>query len=141
MATLSKSNQAYLYGSNIDQINDAINRTQTFLKNSQYAEGYWWGELECNNTMESEYIFLVHFLGVVDSIKLHKVVNRILSKQLADGSWGQYFGSPGDLSTSIECYFALKLSGYNPESSELIKAKEFISVSYTHLTLPTIYSV
>ena len=126
MATLSKSNQAYLSGRNIDQINDAINRTQTFLKNSQYAEGYWWGELECNNTMESEYIFLVHFLGVADSIKLRKVAHRILSKQLADGSWGQYFGSPGDLSTSIECYFALKLSGYNPESSELMKAKEFI---------------
>ena len=126
MSTLSKSNHAYLYGNHVDQINDAINRTQTFLKNSQESEGYWWGELECNNTMEAEYIFLVYFLGVVDATKLRKVAQRILSKQLADGSWGQYFGSPGDLSTSIECYFALKLSGYNPESFELTKAREFI---------------
>ena len=126
MSILRKSNYTSFYGSHVDQINDAINRTQTFLKSAQYSEGYWWGELECNNTMEAEYVFLVYFLGVVDSRKLSKVVHRILSKQLTDGSWGQYHGSPGDLSTSIECYFALKLSGYNPNSPELVKAREFI---------------
>ena len=66
--------------------------------------------------MEAEYLMLAFFLGRVDPERFRKVSNHILSRQRADGSWGQYYEAPGDVSTSVECYFALKLAGHAPES-------------------------
>ncbi|MEC9308205.1 MAG: squalene--hopene cyclase [Chloroflexota bacterium] len=103
-----------------------VQRTQAYLHGTQSIDGYWWGELECNNTMEAEYILLLYFLDIQDPETFTKVSNHIISKQHDDGSWGQYYGSPGDLSTSVECYFALKLSGYPEESLIMSKAKTFI---------------
>ena len=37
-----------------------------------------------------------------------------------------YYGAPGDLSTSVECYFALKLAGDSPDAPHMASAREFI---------------
>ena len=81
----------------------AITRSHSYFRSAQFQEGYWWGELESNNTMEAEYILLSYFLDKVDPEKWRKITNYIISKQRADGSWGQYYEAPGDLSTSVEC--------------------------------------
>ncbi len=47
-------------------------------------------------------------------------------KQTDDGSWTIWFGGPGDLSTTIESYFALKLAGYSADHPAMCKAREFI---------------
>ncbi len=104
----------------------AIQRSQQYLLSIQHPEGYWWGELESNPTMEAEYLLLTHFLGVADRDRWRKLANFILGKQRVDGSWGQYFEAPGDVSTSVECYFALKLAGVSPDTPEMDKAREFI---------------
>ena len=54
---------------------------------------------------------MTHFLGVRDETIWRGVAQDIRSYQRADGSWALYRGAPGDLSTTIECYFALKLAG------------------------------
>ena len=41
----------------------AITRCREFFRQNQYDDGYWWGELESNPTMEAEYLLLSHFLG------------------------------------------------------------------------------
>ena len=107
-------------------VETAIARSHAYFRRTQYPAGYWWGELESNNTMEAEYIMLSYFLGRQDPEKWRKLTNYILSKQRDDGSWGQYYEAPGDLSTSVECYFALKLAGYSMDSGPLQKAKAFI---------------
>ena len=107
-------------------VETAIARSHAYFRRTQYPAGYWWGELESNNTMEAEYIMLSYFLGRQDPEKWRKLTNYILSKQHDDGSWGQYYEAPGDLSTSVECYFALKLAGYSMDSGPLQKAKAFI---------------
>ena len=104
----------------------AIARSHSYFRSTQFQEGYWWGELESNNTMEAEYILLSYFLDKVDPEKWRKITNYIISKQRDDGSWGQYYEAPGDLSTSVECYFALKLAGRQADSEPLRKAREFI---------------
>ena len=76
--------------------------------------------------MEAEYLMLCFFLGRVGQERIRKVANHILSKQRSDGSWGQYYDAPGDVSTSVECYFALKLAGYTAESQPLQNARRFI---------------
>ncbi len=107
-------------------LNVAIQKSQEYFLRHQYSDGYWWGELESNPTMEAEYLLLTHFLGVADRERWRKLVNYIRSKQRADGSWGQYYEAPGDISTSTECYFALKLAGVSAEEHSMKKAKEFI---------------
>ena len=103
-----------------------ISRAQQYLLSIQYPEGYWWGELESNPTMEAEYLLLSFFLDKVDEVRWRKLANYILSRQRSDGSWGQYYGSPGDISTSVECYFALKLAGISPDTEAMTNARKFI---------------
>ena len=109
-----------------EAVEQAIRRCQAYFGRTQYPEGYWWEELESNATMEAEHLMLCYFLGREDQERWRKVSNFILSKQREDGSWGQYFEAPGDLSTSVECYFALKLGGLSPDSEPLEKARRFI---------------
>ena len=107
-------------------LNNTINQAQDYLLSVQYLEGYWWGELESNPTMEAEFLMLTHFLGIGDPERWRKLANRIIGQQRPDGTWGQFFGGAGDLSTSAECYFALKLAGVSADEPFMRKAKEFI---------------
>ena len=88
-----------------------IERSQGWFAREQYPEGYWWAELESNATMDAEYLLLTHFLGARDDERWRGVAQDIRKYQRDDGSWAMYHGAPGDLSTTIECYFALKLAG------------------------------
>ena len=103
----------------------AIQRSQGYFLRVQSPEGYWWDELESNPTMEAEHIMLTHFLDDVDRERW-RLANDIRSRQREDGSWGMYYGGPGDLSTSVECYFALKLTGVSADEPYMQRAKQFI---------------
>ena len=103
-----------------------IERAQGWFEREQYAEGYWWAELESNATMDAEYLLLTHFLGARNEDHWRGVSQDIRNYQRDDGSWAMYHGAPGDLSTSIECYFALKLAGDSPEAPHLARARQFI---------------
>ena len=111
-------------------VTDAIRRSQDFFRSIQHDDGYWWGRLESNPTMEAEYLMLSLFLGKEDQLRKNgrwsKICRTILNEQREDGSWGLYYGAPGDLSTSVECYFALKLAGVPADSDEMVRARDFI---------------
>ncbi|MCH8309460.1 MAG: squalene--hopene cyclase, partial [Chloroflexi bacterium] len=107
-------------------LDPAIQRATNYLLHLQYPEGYWWSELESNPTMEAEYLLLTQFLGIGDDDTWRKLSKQLLAQQRADGTWGQFFDAPGDLSTSTECYFALKLAGVSPDEPMMVKAREFI---------------
>jgi len=101
-----------------------VGRAQSWFLRDQHEAGFWWAELESNATMDAEYILLTHFLGVRDEAIWRGVAKDIRGYQRADGSWALYRGAPGDLSTTIECYFALKLCGdFGPH---LERARRFI---------------
>lgn len=108
------------------KVKGAVGNSHQYFRDSQHSGGYWWGELESNPTMEAEYLMLSHFLDRKRPERWRKIANYILGKQRDDGSWGQYYEAPGDVSTSIECYFALKLAGYQADAPELARAREFI---------------
>ena len=107
-------------------VDSAIARLQEYFRSAQNVLGYWWGELESNNTMEAEYVMLSRFLGHHNPERERHIVNYLLSKQQDDGSWAIYYGAPGDLSTSVECYFALKLCGEPPDTDPMRRARAFI---------------
>ncbi len=103
-----------------------IKKSRQYLLSQQNPDGHWVGVLEANTTLTSEYIFLMHFMDMIDDEKIRKAANYILSKQSNDGSWPIYFGGKGDISTTVEAYFALKLAGYNKNELFMKKARDFI---------------
>ena len=107
-------------------LNGSISRLQAYFRRIQDPAGYWWGELESNNTMEAEYVMLSRFLGHHNLERDQQIVRYLKSKQLEDGSWAIYYGAPGDLSTTVECYFALKLCGEDTEADYMARARQFV---------------
>jgi squalene-hopene/tetraprenyl-beta-curcumene cyclase len=104
-------------------LDEAIDRAQTWFQAAQFGDGYWWAELESNATMDAEYILMTHVLGARDDQIWAGIASDIRSYQRSDGSWAMYDGAPGDLSTTIECYFALRLAG--DTGPHLERAKRF----------------
>lgn len=104
----------------------AIEESRDFFFKEQLPKGYWWAELESNVTITAEYIMLFHFLGLVDHERQRKMSNYLLSKQTEEGFWTIYYGGPGDLSTTVEAYFALKLAGYPADHPAMEKARSFV---------------
>ncbi|MFH1831064.1 MAG: prenyltransferase/squalene oxidase repeat-containing protein [Pseudomonadota bacterium] len=97
-----------------------------YMKSLQRSDGYWWFALEANETIGAEFIFLMHYLQDVDKSIQSGIGRRILDVQRKDGSWALYHDGPGDLSTSVECYFALKLAGFAERDPAMTAAKNFI---------------
>ena len=110
----------------IGKVSEALRRTHSYYLSEQHADGYWWYELESNVTITAEYLMLLHFMGLDDKKRDRKIANYILNKQQADGSWPIHWGGDGDLSTTVEAYFALKLAGLPADDLPLLKAKTFI---------------
>src|ERR671925_2445132 len=99
----------------------ALGRACEHLFDLQHPEGWWKGELETNVTMDAEDLLLREFLGIREAAKTERTAAWIRSQQRADGSWANFFGGPGDLSTTIEAYVALRLAG-DPPAAEHMRA-------------------
>ncbi|MFQ5933651.1 MAG: prenyltransferase/squalene oxidase repeat-containing protein, partial [Dehalococcoidia bacterium] len=107
-------------------LDQAIQRCQDYLLDHQYDKGYWWGELEANVTITSEYLLLTHFLGVADKERWGQIVEYLKHMQRPDGTWPIYYGGPSDLNATVEAYFAVKMAGVSPEEPFMERAREFI---------------
>jgi len=59
--------------------------------------------------------------------QLHrKLCAHLRMLQREDGTWGQYPGSPPDLSATVKAYFALKLFGDDPEAPHMRKVRKAV---------------
>jgi squalene-hopene/tetraprenyl-beta-curcumene cyclase len=104
----------------------ALARARDHLLGLQHSDGWWKGELETNVTMDAEDLLLREFLRIRDPEATERSARWIRSQQREDGSWANFFGGPGDLSTTIEAYVALRLAGDEPEAEHMRAAAEFI---------------
>ena len=109
-----------------DRIGEAIRKSHAYYIEEQRKDGYWLYELESNVTITAEYLMLLHFLGSKDAARDKKIAQHILKNQRIDGTWAIHWGGNGDLSTTVEAYFALKLAGFSAEDLPLRKARAFI---------------
>ncbi len=105
---------------------ESIRRAQENLIAAQDSAGWWKGELATNVTMDSEDLLLRQFLGILDPVDLEQAARWIRSQQREDGTWANFFGGPGDLSTTIEAYAALRLAGDPADDPRLVQARGFI---------------
>src|SRR5487761_2433289 len=112
---------------------DALSQAQRALKagrdhllSLQDVRGWWRGELQTNVTMDAEDILLREFLGIRRADETARSAAWIRSQQRADGTWANYYEGPGELSTTIEAYWALRLAGDEQHAEHMRIAAEFI---------------
>ncbi len=121
----------------------ALERAREHLLSLQDDAGWWRGELQTNVTMDAEDMLLREFLGIRHAEETERSAAWIRSQQRADGTWTNFHDGPGELSTTIEAYWALKLAGDSPEAEHMRAAAEFIRAQggldnarvFTHLWL------
>jgi squalene-hopene/tetraprenyl-beta-curcumene cyclase len=127
----------------LSQAGRALEAGRDHLLSLQDEGGWWRGELQTNVTMDAEDILLREFLGIRRAEATVRSAAWIRSQQRADGTWANFFEGPGDLSTTIEAYWALRLAGDTPQDEHMRMAAEFIRAQggiecarvFTHLWL------
>ena len=110
----------------LEVAHDTLERARDHLLGQQHADGWWQGELETNVTMDAEDLLLREFLGRHDDEQVAAAGRWIRSKQRADGSWANFFDGPGDLSTTVEAYVALRLAGDPTDAPHMRVARDWI---------------
>src|SRR5215469_9879107 len=103
-----------------------LDRAVKHLTALQQPGGWWQGELETNVTMDAEDLLLRQFLGVRTPEQTQAAARWIASQQRGDGTWANFYGGPGDLSTTVEAYVALRLAGHEPQAPHLARAAAWI---------------
>jgi squalene-hopene/tetraprenyl-beta-curcumene cyclase len=104
----------------------ALARARDHLLGLQHGDGWWKGDLETNVTMDAEDLLLREFVGIRQPEMTERSARWIRSQQREDGTWGNFYGAPGDLSTTIEAYVALRLAGDPPEAEHMRTASAWI---------------
>jgi squalene-hopene/tetraprenyl-beta-curcumene cyclase len=104
----------------------ALNRAVAHLRSRQDPAGWWKGELATNVTMDAEDLLLREFLGIRTAVETDEAARWIRSQQREDGTWATFHGGPGDLSTTVEAWVALRLAGDAADAPHLARAREFI---------------
>jgi squalene-hopene/tetraprenyl-beta-curcumene cyclase len=107
-------------------VDAALERGRRHLLSLQEPGGFWKGELETNVTIDSEDLFLRHYLGLLEPRGAEATARWIRSKQCDDGSWTTFYGGPSDLSTTAEAYLALRLAGDPPNARHMSRAAAFV---------------
>jgi squalene-hopene/tetraprenyl-beta-curcumene cyclase len=102
-------------------------RARDHLLGLQDPRGWWIGELETNVTMDAEDLLLRHFLGILTETDLKETAAWIRSQQREDGTWANFYGGPGDLSTTVEAYVALRLAGDTVDAEHMKTAAGWIT--------------
>jgi squalene-hopene/tetraprenyl-beta-curcumene cyclase len=104
----------------------ALARACEHLLSLQDGAGWWRGELQTNVTMDAEDILLREFLGIRTAPETERSAAWIRSQQREDGTWSNFHDGPGDLSTTVEAYFALRLAGDPRDAPHMRAAAQFV---------------
>jgi squalene-hopene/tetraprenyl-beta-curcumene cyclase len=104
-------------------VEQAVSRSVKWMLSAQSQEGYWWGELEADTTLESDYILYLHILGELESPKTAKLANYIRDRQLPDGGWNIFYGGPAELNATVKAWVGLRLAGDAATSPHLERAR------------------
>ncbi|WP_329125998.1 squalene--hopene cyclase [Streptomyces sp. NBC_01465] len=114
----------------VDEVLEAAERAAArsvdYLLGTQDAEGWWKGDLETNVTMDAEDLLLRQFLGIQDEKTVQAAALFIRGEQREDGTWATFYEGPGELSTTIEAYVALRLAGDAPDDPHMARASAWI---------------
>ena len=112
----------------------ALRRASNYLLARRTREGYWWGDLTADTTLESDFILVELWRhppqdGTWNPPSrpfIDKAVRSILARQLPDGGFSIYEKGPSEVSASIKAYTSLKLAGLAYDDPDLARLRERI---------------
>jgi len=104
----------------------AILLARQFLLNEQRDDGSWLGSQRCDATLPSQLIFWLAFSEQDDSQLAQRAAAAILAQQLPNGGWSLVPKGMADVSTSVQAYFALKITGMDASDGRLRRARQVI---------------
>ncbi|MFI7098917.1 squalene--hopene cyclase [Streptomyces sp. NPDC050161] len=104
----------------------ATARATAHLLAAQDSAGWWKGDLDTNVTMDAEDLLLRQFLGIQDPELTEAAARFIRGEQREDGTWATFYGGPGEISTTIEAYVALRLAGDAPDAPHMARASAWV---------------
>jgi len=112
----------------------AAERATRHLFSLQREDGHWCAELESNAAITAEYVMLYTILAEVEdpsfgprfAERREGLLRYFFSHQKEDGSWGIAYNYAGDVSTTTEVYFALRLLDLPVEDPRMRRAEAFI---------------
>jgi squalene-hopene/tetraprenyl-beta-curcumene cyclase len=110
----------------LDAARVTLARAREHALGLQHTGGWWQGELETNVTMDAEDLLLREFLGLHDDETIAAAARWIRYQQRDDGTWANFYGGPGDLSTTVEAYVALRLARDEPDAPHMRRARDWI---------------
>jgi squalene-hopene/tetraprenyl-beta-curcumene cyclase len=104
----------------------ALRKATEALFRKQYAEGYWWAELQSNPSITAEVVLLHHVWGNFDRVPKAQAEAYFRGEQREHGGWELAYGDGGELSVSVEAYLALRMLGVAADDPALVRARTFI---------------
>ena len=108
------------------QLDECILRSQKYLLDAQYKEGYWSSELLVDPLTICDYILFTHWSGNIDPELEENAAKHLLKEQHTDGGWGQYNGAPSDINLSVKAYHILKIAGMSERDPRMVRARATI---------------
>jgi sporulenol synthase len=110
------------------QVDKEIQRMVRELSSRQSEDGSWRFSAESSPMTDAYMIILLRALDCEEEILISQLTERLLHRQEDNGAWKVYCDeNAGNLSATIEAYFALLYSNLLPENDpRLVRAKIFI---------------
>ncbi len=113
-------------GTDIKKLDKTIEAAQEYLLSRQHDGGYWYGLLEADVTVVTDFIPLMRIFGIRHPDREKKAVKYALDRQGSDGSWSLFYGGQGNIDVTLRTYFGLKICGTSADNEYMKRAKKFI---------------
>jgi sporulenol synthase len=110
------------------EIEETVKKMEEILRQKQKPDGSWSFCFENSLMTDAYMIILIRSFFLEEDRLLSQLVGRLLKMQTKDGTWKVFKDEEGgNLSATIEAYFALRFSGLlDEEDKRLKKAEQFI---------------
>lgn len=112
----------------LSKVDEEMDRLTATLIQKQEPDGTWHFCFENGIIIDAYVIILFQTLNIENEVLIRQLHDRILAEQQPEGCWKLHFDEDeGNLSASIEAYYALLYSGYSVRTDEpMQRAKCFI---------------
>ncbi|KAF9892988.1 hypothetical protein FE257_012399 [Aspergillus nanangensis] len=109
-----------------ERVRQSLTQASTYAFNRQHSDGHWCGEIEHDVSFTAEAVMVRIALGLDVSFHRDDIVSWLLSQQNPDGSWSCAPGLAGDVSLTVEAYFALKLLDFPSQANQMRQSRVFV---------------
>lgn len=93
----------------------------------QQPDGHWVAPVMADATFTAQYVFFKHQIPELSLDEDGPEIQRwLLGEQTADGSWTLAPDLPGNLSTTVEAYLALRILGVPKSDQAMLRARDFV---------------